>query len=172
MSYIGADDLVTYTDKDGGVYGGGFNVNSVLMKLGISPITTLNQNYNSNSISNSEKVSNLFENLVIPNWAIAYKNLHGSSNNNNNNIEELVGKNYYGGGDDPDIEDDSGDENGGEVVNDDIYNTLLGLVTVDKDGNEISESNGTIGGGKNKKKTKRLLKKGNKNKKTKNARKH
>lgn len=165
MSYIGADELVTYTDKEGGVYSGGFNVNSVLMKLGVSPITTLNQNYK----PNAEKVSDLFENLVIPNWAIAYKNLNGSSNYN----EELIGANYYGGGDDEDIEDDVDDENGGDVVNDDIYNTLLGLVTVDKDGNEINKSNsslgtvGAVGGGKIKKRTRRLLKKSNKNKKTK-----
>jgi hypothetical protein len=151
MNYIGGDDLVAYTDESGGVYSGGFNVKSVLMKLGISPIVTLNHQ---TKRSNTDKVSELFENLAIPNWAIAYKNLHSGS-------EENIGKNYYGG------RNESGVENDEEVVDDDLYNTLLGLVEVDKDGNDISEKDEIKGGGKHKKKTKRLLKLKKTNKKTK-----
>ena len=152
MSYIGADELVTYK-QDGGVYSGGFNVNSVLMKLGISPMVTLNNNNNLNS--NTDKVSDLFESLAIPNWAIAYKNLYGGSSSSSgfDDYSTEFNKEY-------DNDDDA-------VVDDDIYNTLLGLVSVDKDGNEISEINDVKEGGKNKKKSRRLLKKSNKNKKTK-----
>ena len=152
MSYIGADELVTYK-QDGGVYSGGFNVNSVLMKLGISPMVTLNNNNNLNS--NTDKVSDLFESLAIPNWAIAYKNLYGGSSSSSgfDDYSTEFNKEY-------DNDDDA-------VVDDDIYNTLLGLVSVDKDGNEISETNDIKEGGKNKKKSRRLLKKSNKNKKTK-----
>ena len=42
MSYIEAKDLV-YTNKDG-IYSGGFNVQSIMMKGGISPIMTINNN--------------------------------------------------------------------------------------------------------------------------------
>jgi len=167
MSYIGADELVTYK-QDGGVYSGGFNVNSVLMKLGISPMVTLNNNSNLNS--NTDKVSDLFESLAIPNWAIAYKNLYGGSGSGSGSSSGSSSSfNYI---DDYSTEfntefnreDDNDDD---AVVDDDIYNTLLGLVSVDKDGNEISETNDVKEGGKNKKKSRRLLKKSNKNKKTK-----
>lgn len=152
LNYIDNHDLVTYVDKDNGVYSGGLNVNSVLMKMGISPIKTLNKH----NPTNSEKVSDLFESLAIPNWVIAYKNLNGNSNYN----EEPLGKNYYGGGIDDDEEEKEQDEN--DVIDDDLYNTLLGLVTVDKDGNDIIK-----GGASNKKKSRRLIKKLLNNKKTK-----
>jgi len=158
MSYIGADELVTYK-QDGGVYSGGFNVNSVLMKLGISPMVTLNNN-NNNLNSNTDKVSDLFESLAIPNWAIAYKNLYGGSGSSSGSS--------FNYNDDYSTEFNKEDDNDDDaVVDDDIYNTLLGLVSVDKDGNEISETNEVKEGGKNKKKSRRLLKKSNKNKKTK-----
>ena len=142
---IGSEDLVIYTDEQGKTCGSGFNVNLVLMKKGISPMVTLNNNK-----KYIEKVSDLFENLAIPNWAIAYKNLENS--------QESIGKNYYGGSDNNDEDDDEKEEH---VVNNDLYDKLLGLVTVDKNGNIF---NG-LKGGINKRKSKRLIK--NKNKKTK-----
>ena len=42
MSYISSDDLV-FNNKDG-IYSGGFNVQSIMLKGGISPILTLNKN--------------------------------------------------------------------------------------------------------------------------------
>ena len=39
---IGANELVFNTDKEEGVFSGGFNVNSIMMKSGLSPIMTLN----------------------------------------------------------------------------------------------------------------------------------
>jgi hypothetical protein len=46
MSYIGADELVFYNDKEKGIHSGGFSVNSIMMKEGRSPIITLNNNQN------------------------------------------------------------------------------------------------------------------------------
>ena len=132
MSYsdlIGTEDLVTYSDENGNIYGGGFNVNVVLMKKGISPMVTLNA-----TKGNIEKVSDLFENLAIPNWAIAYKNLEGSY------LQETIGKNYYGGSDDNNGGEGEG-EGEDEVVDNDLYNKLLGFVSVDKDGNNMNEMN-------------------------------
>jgi len=157
MSYnnsdlIGSEDLVTYTNDKGETYGGGFNVNVVLMKKGISPMITLNNNNNNGTI---QKVSDLFENLAIPNWAIAYKSLE--------NVQDIMGKNYYGGS--YNSEDNEDDQNGEGVIDNDLYNKLLGLVTVDTNGNNINE----IKGGSQKRKTKRLIKQKNKKtKKTKN----
>ena len=45
MSSIGAEDLIFYSDKENNIYSGGFNVNSLIMKQGFSPIVTLNTNH-------------------------------------------------------------------------------------------------------------------------------
>lgn len=73
INYIGADELVFNTDKETGIYSGGFSVNSIMMKSGMSPIITVNQPLQSGGAT---KVSDLFNNLVIPNWALSY-NMRG-----------------------------------------------------------------------------------------------
>jgi hypothetical protein len=65
--YIDASDLVFNNDKVNGINSGGFNVNSLLMKRGISPIVTLN---NSTIKNGGALVSDLFNDLVVPNWAL------------------------------------------------------------------------------------------------------
>ena len=97
---IGANELVFNTDKEEGVFSGGFNVNSIMMKSGLSPIMTLNMQ---NGGSESNKVSDLFESLVIPNWALSYGN--------------KVGGEYK------DKDEDSDDE-----IDDDLHDKLLDLV--------------------------------------------
>ena len=104
MSYIGASDLV-YNNKDG-IHSGGFNVQSIMMKGGISPIMTLNNNMQTGG--SLGKVSDIFEGLVIP--AFAYHNNYqsggGSKHNNHKKYEsddeddvindELHDKNFAG----------------------------------------------------------------------------
>jgi hypothetical protein len=70
MSYIGASDLV-FNNSDG-IYGGGFNVQSIMMKSGIPPIMTLNSNNNIQNGGTNGKVSDIFKGLAIP--AYAYYN--------------------------------------------------------------------------------------------------
>ena len=69
IDYIGANELVFNTDNETGIYSGGFSVNSIMMKAGMSPIMTLNT-----QSGGSNKVSDLFESLVVPNWALSYNN--------------------------------------------------------------------------------------------------
>ena len=69
INYIGGDELVFNSDESGGINSGGFSVNSIMMKAGMSPIMTLN-----NQNGGGDKVSDLFNNLVIPNWALSYGN--------------------------------------------------------------------------------------------------
>jgi len=105
MSYIGANDLVFNNNKVDGIFGGGFSVNSIMMKGGISPIMTLNANNIQNGGS-AGKVSDIFGGLAVPAYA------------------------YYNGGftskqttyksNDSDSEDD--------VIDDDLHDKLLGLV--------------------------------------------
>ena len=145
MSFVGEEnivtprDLVTYKNQQGGdVFGGGFNVNSVLLNLGIPPMMTLNK---ANGIE-TEKVSDIFSNLAIPNWAIAYKTLKGEYTNQYGGSIASHYKNY----------DDDDDH-----VNNDLYNALLKYASVDED--EIKK------GGK--KKSRKLINKKSKKNKTK-----
>jgi hypothetical protein len=101
LDYIGANELVYNTDNENGVYSGGFSVNSVLMKAGMSPIMTLNT-----QTGGTNKVSDLFESLVIPNWALSYN-------------DKMIGGEYK-----EKLEKEESDDE----IDDDLHDKLLGLV--------------------------------------------
>jgi hypothetical protein len=134
MSYIGADELVFYNDKEKGIHSGGFSVNSIMMKEGISPIITLNNNQN----GGGSNVSDIFNDLVVPNWSLSYHN-------------KLVGgdikeKNY-------DIEDED------DVIDDDLHDKLLDLVRehdlhMKQNKKKVTRKNKNKYGGTKKRKTK------------------
>ena len=141
---IGPDELIY--NNDGEIHSGGFSVDSIMLKNGLSPIMTLNRN-NVNVDPNTgkyqmggEKVSDLFNNLVIPNWSLSYNYKNGPSyegggvygvKNHHRNVEE----------------------NEDDVMEEDLHEKLLNLVKVDK--SEIMKNN--------KKNTKKHYKSGNKN---------
>lgn len=103
IDYIGANELVFNTDKEAGIYSGGFSVNSIMMKSGLSPILTVNKPLQSGG---STKVSDLFNDLVIPNWALSYS---------------------MRGGEYKDESSDS-DSEYGDDIDDDLHDKLLDLV--------------------------------------------
>ena len=103
MSNIDGDDLVFYTSSDNQIYSGGFNVNSIMMKAGISPFKTLNK-INTQTGGN---VSDLFKDLVVPSWLVSQDNIFRGGKTKN----------------DDDSEDD-------EVISDELHDKLLELVTV------------------------------------------
>jgi hypothetical protein len=70
LDYIGADELVFNNDIKEGIHSGGFNVKSIMMKAGMSPIMTVNTVQN----GGGDKVSDLFNDIVIPNWTLSYNN--------------------------------------------------------------------------------------------------
>lgn len=104
LDYIGADELVFNNDIKEGIHSGGFNVKSIMMKAGMSPIMTVNNE----QIGGGNKVSDLFDNLVIPNWTLSYNN-------------RLVGGKYK------EIEHDDSDTDD-DVIDDDLHEKLLELV--------------------------------------------
>ena len=108
MSNIGANDLV-YTNKDG-IYSGGFNVQSIMMKGGISPIMTINNDEQKGG--STGKVSDMFSGLVVP--AYAYYHNGGSKS------KVSSYKSHNSDNDESDSED--------EVIDDDLHDKLLGLV--------------------------------------------
>ena len=72
MSNIGANDLIYYSDNEGKIYSGGFSVNSIMIKEGLSPIMTLN---NISSTTQHDNISDLFSDLVIPSWTLHHENI-------------------------------------------------------------------------------------------------
>jgi hypothetical protein len=101
LDYIGANELVFNNSVADGISSGGFSVNSIMMKAGMSPIMTVNTQ------TGGEKVSDLFNSLVVPNWLLSYDNRMGGG----------VYKEYDGGAD-----SDNDD------VSDDLHDKLLDLV--------------------------------------------
>ena len=102
IDYIGANELVFNTDNETGIYSGGFSVNSIMMKAGMSPIMTLNT-----QAGGSNKVSDLFDSLVVPNWALSYNN-------------RMIGGEYK---ENLEEEEESDDD-----IDDELHDKLLGLV--------------------------------------------
>jgi hypothetical protein len=102
IDYIGANELVFNTDNETGIYSGGFSVNSIMMKAGMSPIMTLNT-----QSGGSNKVSDLFESLVVPNWALSYNN-------------RMIGGEYK--------ENFKEEEESDDDIDDELHDKLLGLV--------------------------------------------
>ena len=106
LDYIGANELVFHSDENLGIGSGGFSVNSIMLKGGMSPIMTVNTEQTG---GNFNKVSDLFNDLVVPNWALSYNTriIGGKYNKDENN-------------DDTDSDDD--------VIDDDLHDKLLELV--------------------------------------------
>lgn len=88
IDYIGAGELIFNKNTEEGIYTGGFSVNSAMMKAGISPIMTLNTQSGG---ANSGKVSDLFDSLVLPNWAVSYGNkMSGGKYKDNEESDEEI----------------------------------------------------------------------------------
>lgn len=108
LNYIGADELVFNNDIENGIHSGGFSVKSIMLKGGMSPILTVNNELQMGG--NSNNVSDLFDNLAVPNWVLSY---NSRIPNDTYNME---------------IYDEDYDEPENNVISDDIYNRLLELV--------------------------------------------
>jgi len=106
IDYIDADQLVFSNDVEGGIHSGGFSVNSIMMKAGISPIRTLNGSHYGGTTG---QVSDLFADLVVPNWALSYNN-------------RIVGGKYR------EKEEHESDNDSDDVIEDDLHDKLLELV--------------------------------------------
>jgi hypothetical protein len=130
MSIFDSNDLVFNNDVKEGIHTGGFSVNSVMLREGLSPIMTIN--IDKMSGGNSDNVSDLFDSLVIPAWAFSYnKNIIGGSD------KERKIKH---------IDSDNDDED--DIIEDDLHDKLLDLV---KEHDIKTKQNKKFGTRKNKK---------------------
>lgn len=109
MSYIDPYELVFTNDQNGEIHTGGISVKSIMIGKGISPIRTLNS---FNNDQTGGKVSDLFDNIVVPNWAFS------NGIKRNSLIEEHT---KHHSDEDSDSDDDS-------VVAGDLHDKLLGLI--------------------------------------------
>lgn len=66
---FGPEELVYKRDEDADVHSGGFSVRSILLKNKIPPIITYNLRQAQAGGSSLQQVSDLFADLVVPNWA-------------------------------------------------------------------------------------------------------
>ena len=149
---MNAEDLIFYSDNENNIYSGGFNVNSVMLKQGLSPIVTLNQQHvsqNGGTNSRTNDVSDLFNHLVVPNWAFTtpFKRVGGKKIDSYNEEEER------------EREDKEKDD---DFISEDLHSKLLSMVKV-----EDSKKSNTKANKKTKTKTKNFRMK-NTNNKTKN----
>jgi hypothetical protein len=144
MSHIEGNDLIFYKNSEGDIQSGGFSVKSFMMKQGISPILTLNNN--KTQIGGSDNVSDLFDNLVIPNWLAYYPTkIIGGSQNDKNNINT---------DNDSDRDSDSDDE----IIGGDLHDKLFDLVSF-KDSQKAGKKTTRKNKNKNKNKNKGSKKK-------------
>lgn len=117
---MNAEDLIFYSDKDNNIYSGGFNVNSIIMKNGSSPIATLNQNQKGGD--NSNNVSDLFQHLVVPNWTFTLP-IKKAFQKQNDEYNHKV--------------DNNKDED--EYIDEDLHSKLLSLIAPkEKDNDKIN----------------------------------
>jgi len=117
-------EFIYYTDKDGCINSGGFCIKSIMLKNKISPIITLNKP--SGELFNEEKinkVSDIFDDLVLPNWAYLQPRatIYNTDYNENLNNEKIKYKNNF-------TNDDNDD-----TIDDYLYNELLELVKEKED---------------------------------------
>lgn len=117
------NDFIFNNDISNNIISGGYNINSIFLKGGFSPIKTFN-NYNFD-INNSNNVGDLFSNLVIPNWL--YK-----SSNSIDNYDNIINSNDYIKGGNRNRENSKNknieDVEDVEIIDEDLHNKLLNLV--------------------------------------------
>jgi hypothetical protein len=83
MNHFSGEDLIFYKDvNSGNIMSGGYSINSILLKEGISPMSTLNHTTEGMKGGNNEKVSNIFENLAVPAGLFYYDQKGGKDTNN------------------------------------------------------------------------------------------
>ena len=115
-------EFIYYTNKEGCINSGGFCIKSIMLKNKIPPITTYNNQFNEDKQIN--KVSDIFDDLVLPNWAYlqgrkVINNTDYDENIINDNIinDNIINKNNYN------YNHDSDDD----IIDDYLYNQLLEL---------------------------------------------
>jgi hypothetical protein len=135
---FGRKDMIFNHQSGGGIQSGGLSIRSMMISKGMSPIMSINTDKDTKDV---QRVSELFENLVIPLGLInGIKNINSGYNINDDDDKYIYDDECY---EDKDDEIDS------------LYDKLLKLVEPDE--KEIRSNNNEILllGGKKKNKSKK-----------------
>jgi hypothetical protein len=126
--YIGPEEMIFHKTEDG-IFSGGFSVNSIMMKAGLSPIMTVNRLSGQNG--GGEKVSDLFQDLVVPNWTLSYTCYGQARNDQDEVVDEGFDEEEEQDEDDDEVhERKNNSEEASPVIEDDLHDKLLELVMV------------------------------------------
>ena len=101
------DNDMIFNNNNGNISAGGFGINSIMMQLGISPVSTL-QSQTGGGEGENVRVSDLFDGIIIPNWTYSHNELF-----KNNKC----------------ISNENIDPTDCEVIDNDVYNHLIEAVT-------------------------------------------
>ena len=112
MSYLGPNEIIFNNDSEQGINAIGFSVDSIMLKNKISPIRTIN----THNLSNADLVSDLFNDLVVPNWAFTHNHRCAYDDTCEDEIEHHNSK--YN---DCDCENN-------DVIDDELYDRLFDLI--------------------------------------------
>ena len=94
-----------FNNNNGNITAGGFNIKSLMMQLGISPITTVQSQSGGGS---TNQVSDIFDGIIIPNWTYSHNELFKHN--------KCVMK-------------ENTDPDNCKVIDDDIYNQIATLLS-------------------------------------------
>ena len=146
-------DMIFNNQSGGGIQSGGLSIKSIMMSKGISPIMSINTDKDSKNV---ERVSELFENLVIP------LGLINGIKNMNSGYNIMDDERYI-------YDDDESEEDKDDI--DSLYDKLLKLVEPDEKEIKNNDDEFLFLGGKKKNKSRKnkesKLSKINSNKKSK-----
>ena len=97
MDIIKDNELIYVNDTKKGINSCGYNVNCLLFNSGMSPIFTMNNKTNKIDTNSKASISSLFENLVVPNWALHYEPNNSKINSKieDNSTFEIIDDNLY-----------------------------------------------------------------------------
>jgi len=130
------NDFIMTINQDGGYIGGGFSLDSQLLRNHKSPMHTMNLGYHDNNDNND--FSSLFENLAVP--AIYY-------------IRPEININIINEIENNDENNDCNNEH--NMLGDDIYDELFSLIEFEKQHNNNKTKKYNNKNNKNKNRTKR-----------------
>jgi len=92
MSHFNPNELL-FTTNDNKIMGGGFHINSSMLREGISPMSTINS---SNKIGG--KVSDIFHNLAVPSFLYMKTETHGGRSKESrveNDTDEILSEDIH-----------------------------------------------------------------------------
>jgi hypothetical protein len=108
MSYIDGNELIFYNNPNEGIHSGGFSINSIMMQSGMRPGLSPIMTINSDGTQIGGNVSDIFNGLVVPNWAFTQSKVTTGGGTKHKHVIE------------------SDDEE--DYVEDDLHEKLLDLV--------------------------------------------